>query len=141
MIELNEKAKSKAQQRFMGAVLHAQRTGEASTPEVADAADSMKVKDVEDFASTKHKGLPEKKKKKEDVDESLGSAVQKVLDARLKQRQRREGRKPQKAMDAGARAKRLLQRKEYAAKVSGSTDNVPDDIRDHKTWDQFKKHI
>ncbi len=33
-------------------------------------------------------------------------------------------------MDAGARAKRLLQRKEYASKVSGSTDNVPDDLRD-----------
>jgi len=43
-------------------------------------------------------------------------------------------RKAQKAMDAGARAKRLLQRKEYASKVSGSTDNVPDDIRDHKIW-------
>ena len=33
-------------------------------------------------------------------------------------------------MDAGARAKRLLQRREYAAKVSGSEDRVPDDIRD-----------
>ena len=42
--------------------------------------------------------------------------------------------KAQKAMDAGARAKRLLQRKEYASKVSGSTDIVPDDIRDHKIW-------
>ncbi len=38
--------------------------------------------------------------------------------------------KPQKAMDAGARAKRKLQRKEYAAKVSGSEDNVPDEMRD-----------
>ena len=26
--------------------------------------------------------------------------------------------------------KRVLARKEYAAKVSGSTENVPDDIRD-----------
>ena len=39
-------------------------------------------------------------------------------------------RKPEKSMDAGARAKRLLQRKEYAAKISGSTENVPDDIKD-----------
>ena len=39
-------------------------------------------------------------------------------------------RKPQKAQDAGARAKRKLARKDYAAKVSGSEDNVPDDIRD-----------
>ncbi len=55
----------------MGAVLHAQRTGEASTPEVADAADSMKVKDVKDFASTKHKDLPEKKR---EVKEAYGTA-------------------------------------------------------------------
>ena len=38
--------------------------------------------------------------------------------------------KPQKAMDAGARAKRKLQRREYAAKVSGSEDNVPDEMRE-----------
>ena len=42
----------------------------------------------------------------------------------------KEQKKPEKAMDAGARAKRVLARKEYAAKVSGSTENVPDDIRD-----------
>ena len=39
-------------------------------------------------------------------------------------------RKPQKAMDAGARLRRKKQRQEYAAKVSGSEDLVPDDIRD-----------
>jgi len=33
-------------------------------------------------------------------------------------------------MDAGARGRRLLQRREYAAKVSGSEDRVPDDLRD-----------
>ena len=38
--------------------------------------------------------------------------------------------KAEKAMDAGARAKRKLQRKEYASKVSGSEDNVPDEMRD-----------
>ena len=51
----------------MGAVLNAKRTGEASTPEVAKAAVSMKTKDVKDFASTKHKGLPEKKKVEENT--------------------------------------------------------------------------
>ena len=40
-------------------------------------------------------------------------------------------RKPKKAMDAGARLRRKKQRQEYAAKISGSEDNVPDDIRDH----------
>ena len=43
---------------------------------------------------------------------------------------KKEEKKPQKAMDAGARAKRKLQRREYAAKVSGSEDNVPDEMRE-----------
>ena len=56
-------AVSKAQQRFMGMV-YAVKKGEMSAPssEVADAAASMTKKDAKDFASTKHKGLPEKKK-------------------------------------------------------------------------------
>ena len=41
-----------------------------------------------------------------------------------------EERKPEKAQDAGAKARRKLQRKEYAAKISGSQDNVPDDLKD-----------
>ena len=36
--------------------------------------------------------------------------------------------KAEKAMDAGARAKRMLARKIHAKYVSGSTENVPDDI-------------
>ena len=39
-------------------------------------------------------------------------------------------RKPQKAMDAGARLRRKKERQEYAAKISGSEDNVPDEMRD-----------
>jgi len=39
-------------------------------------------------------------------------------------------RKPEKAQDAGAKAKRKLARKVHAKYVSGSEDNVPDDIRD-----------
>ena len=45
-------------------------------------------------------------------------------------KKKEEERKPQKAMDAGARLRRKKQRQEYAAKVSGSEDLVPDDIRD-----------
>ena len=54
-------AKSIKQQRFMGMVRRAQKTGQASSPEVAEVAASMKKKDVKDYASTKHKGLPMKK--------------------------------------------------------------------------------
>ena len=55
-------AVSKAQQRFMGMV-HAAQKGdmENPSPEVAKAADSMSDKDAKDFASTSHKGLPDKK--------------------------------------------------------------------------------
>jgi len=62
---MNEEAKSKSQQRFMGMV-HAYQKGElADAPdEIKKAADSMTDKEAKDFASTKHKGLPEKVKKK-----------------------------------------------------------------------------
>jgi hypothetical protein len=55
-------AVSKAQQRFMGMV-HAAQKGdmENPSPEVQKAADSMSDKDAKDFASTSHKGLPNKK--------------------------------------------------------------------------------
>ena len=38
--------------------------------------------------------------------------------------------KPQKAMDAGARGRRMLKRREHAKYVSGSEDNVPDEMRE-----------
>lgn len=54
---------SKAQQRFMGQV-HALQKGELKPSEVSaevrKAAKTMKKKDAKDFASTKHKGLPDK---------------------------------------------------------------------------------
>jgi hypothetical protein len=58
---LNEKAKSKSQQKFFGMV-YAAKKGELKnpSPEIKAAAKSMSGKDVEDFAETKHKNLPEK---------------------------------------------------------------------------------
>ena len=44
--------------------------------------------------------------------------------------------KAEKAQDAGARGRRLLKRREYAAKISGSEDNVPDDLRDSVQYEQ-----
>jgi len=60
--ELDEKAVSKAQQKFMGMVHATQKGEKAPSKEVAKVAKTMKKSDAEDFASTKHKGLPEKKK-------------------------------------------------------------------------------
>lgn len=64
---LHEKALSKKQQRFFGIVRATQKgtfKGE-TTPQVQRAAASMTQKDVKKFASTKHKGLPEKIKSEE----------------------------------------------------------------------------
>ena len=72
-------AVSKAQQRFMGMVRAAQKGEmENPSPEVAQAAASMKKKDAKDFASTKHKGLPEKKKVEEGVGLELARAIDKT---------------------------------------------------------------
>jgi hypothetical protein len=77
--ELDEKAVSKKQQKFMGMVHATQKGEKAPSKEVAKVAKSMGKKDAEDFASTKHKGLPEKKKsegkkKEKEVDESSTTA-------------------------------------------------------------------
>jgi hypothetical protein len=61
---LEEKSKSKSQQRFMGMVHQCKKTGDCASKEVKDAADSMTDKEAKDFAKTKHKGLPEKVEEK-----------------------------------------------------------------------------
>ena len=56
-------SKSKQQQKFMGIVRAIQKGDEPASKfskDAQDAADDMKKKDVEKFASTKHKGLPKK---------------------------------------------------------------------------------
>jgi hypothetical protein len=75
-----EKAVSKQQQKFMG-MAHAMQKGEkikGASKELKKVAKTMKPKDTEDFAKTKHKGLPDKvkskKKEEEDVEESTTSA-------------------------------------------------------------------
>ncbi len=77
-----EKAVSKAQQRFMGMVRDQQEHGGSASPEVKKAAKGMSKKDAKDFASTKHKGLPEKVKSEsfeQRLAESLfGGAVDKL---------------------------------------------------------------
>jgi len=59
---LEEKAASQSQQRFMAMAL-AYKRGELdgpASPEVKSLAAKMSEKDLEDFAKTKHKGLPDK---------------------------------------------------------------------------------
>ena len=60
-------SKSKAQQRYMGMVHACKKSDykDCASKEVEDTARGMKAKDAKDFASTKHKGLPDKKEKNE----------------------------------------------------------------------------
>ena len=117
-----------------------------------DAVEKKKIKDRKavPYAALAAEHQPEGEMVEELSRRSKPSAKAKMakLDAVLKRREERkvkekealktegwlgkkkEEKKPQKAMDAGARAKRKLQRKEYAAKVSGSEDNVPDEMRE-----------
>ncbi len=71
-------AVSKKQQRFFG-IVRAIQKGEMAptTPETAKAAADMKKSDVKDFASTKHKKLPEKKVAKEAADFSERDKIMK----------------------------------------------------------------
>ena len=67
-----EKAKSNAQQKFMGMVHATQKGEKAPSKEVAKVAKEMPKKAAKDFAATKHKGLPEKvKAKKEESKEEV----------------------------------------------------------------------
>ena len=73
-------AQSKAQQRFMGMV-HAVQKGDMEAPskEVEKAADSMTDKDAKDYASTSHKGLPNKKENMKITKERLKELVKEVM--------------------------------------------------------------
>ena len=118
-------AVSKKQQRFFGMVRAAQK-GEMKNPskEVSDVAGDISMKDAKKFAKTKHRGLPE-------VKES-------VMDLVRKYSKKKEEKQPQKAMDAGARAKRKLARREYRSKVGAI---VPKELEDQKSWLDFKGHF
>jgi len=56
---VDEKAVSKAQQKFMGMVYAAKKGEKPASPEVAKAAKGMSKKSAKDYAATKHKGKPE----------------------------------------------------------------------------------
>ena len=63
--EVNEKSVSKKQQEFFGVVRSMQKGKTPKKGKAGEAAKEMSKKDVKDFASTKHKGLPKKVETKE----------------------------------------------------------------------------
>ena len=64
---IQEKAVSKQQQKFFGLVRAIQKGEASGSPEAEKAAQDMSKKDVKDFASTKHKGLPKKVQSESDL--------------------------------------------------------------------------
>jgi len=72
-------ASSKAQQRFFGVVKAMQKGDKPKEGEAGKVAKSMKKKDVDDFASTKHKGKPEKVKREMKVKELIKKMVREEL--------------------------------------------------------------
>ena len=73
-------AVSKKQQQFFGIVRAIQKGEQApTTPETAKAAADMKKSDVKKFASTKHKGLPNKVVQKEGLDSNDKPFVKKLV--------------------------------------------------------------
>ena len=83
--QVNEKSVSQAQQKAAGAALSAKR-GEISPSELVGASkemyDSMTEKQLQDFAKTKHKGLPKKRGRMEALDKVNPDAVKKKFDDR-----------------------------------------------------------
>ena len=82
---LEEKAVSKAQQKFMGMVHATQKGEKAPSKEVAKVAKEMPKKAAKDFAATKHKDLPahvdeESTEKEDQKAEKAGKKVAKDIE-------------------------------------------------------------
>ncbi len=63
--EVDEEATSKAQQRYFGILKKCKEDGDCPDAEIRSKADKMTTKQIDDFAGTKHKGLPNKVKNEE----------------------------------------------------------------------------
>jgi hypothetical protein len=72
-------ASSKAQQRFFGVVKAMQKGDKPKEGEAGKVAKSMKKKDVDKYAKTKHKGLPNKMKREQRVRELIKKMVREEL--------------------------------------------------------------
>ena len=105
---------------------------------ISSAAAMEKARKEAELRRKEEQAVKKEKKalKKEEVQLEDRSAFKRAVGKVFGKK--KEERKAQKATDAGARAKRLLQRREYAAKVSGSTENVPDEMRES---DQAFKNV
>ena len=70
---------SKQQQKFFGVVKSMQQGDTPKKGKAGKAAKSMTKKDVDDFASTKHKGLPKKVKREMKIRELIRKLVREIM--------------------------------------------------------------
>jgi len=79
--EVTEKAVSKKQQEFFGIVRGMQKGDTPKKGKAGEVAKEMKKKDVKDFASTKHKNLPNKKVETKESDDikSLEESIMRLV--------------------------------------------------------------
>ena len=84
-MEMTEKAVSKKQQEFFGVVRGMQKGDIPKKGKAGEVAKEMKKKDVKDFASTKHKNLPNKKVETKEGDDikSLEESILKLIENHL----------------------------------------------------------
>ena len=71
---------SKQQQKFFGVVKSMQQGDTPKKGKAGKAAKSMSKDDVDDFASTKHKGLPKKVKREMKIRALIKKLVREILD-------------------------------------------------------------
>ena len=115
-------AVSKAQQKFFG-IVRAIQKGEMAptTPETAKAAADMKKSDVKKFASTKHKGLPDKK----EVEEAYYGGEQ-------------QKKKDQKKVAYEKQLKRMLPKRAFD-QMGREIDPRSGKLKEEKNYDQRNK--
>ena len=125
----NPNEKAAAEKKAGGPKLYGEGVGDAVKKGLKRHKDAVEKKKIKNRKAVPYAALAaEYQPEGEMIEGKTFDAWKKAASNALKRK--KEERKPQKAQDAGARAKRLLQRKEYASKVSGSTENVPDEMRD-----------
>jgi len=141
-----EKAVSKAQQKFMGMVHATQKGEKPASEEVAKVAKDMKKKDAEDYASTKHKGLPEKKKSKkesiEEASEAQKAAREKFMNMVKGKKEKKSDKKEESVkeaakpdfldMDKDGDKKEPMKKAVKDKKVKEDLKKVGDTVKTHK---------
>jgi len=113
--------------------MHKKLYPRGSTIDAKTGKDNAIMSTVGGFSNPKNRGKKRKVMAEFEPElEMVEGKLDKIMDTvRKYSKKRKAEKKPEKAMDAGARGRRILQRREYADRISGSTENVPDDIRDH----------